>query len=69
MFAYARKTTAQRRANPGDDLWSTVANAEVDGERLSDGDLDRFFQLLVIAGNDTTRNLLANTMLTLSAAP
>src|SRR6266516_383926 len=42
---------------------------EVDGERLSDDDLDRFFQLLVIAGNDTTRNLIANTLLTLSSHP
>ncbi|HEY5853595.1 MAG TPA: cytochrome P450, partial [Aldersonia sp.] len=69
MFAYARAATKERRKNPTGDLWSTVVNAEVDGERLSDGDLDRFFQLLVIAGNDTTRNLLANTMLTLSQHP
>jgi len=69
MFAYARVATEERRKNPTDDLWSTVVNAEVDGEHLSDGELDRFFQLLVIAGNDTTRNLLANTMLTLSQHP
>lgn len=66
MFAYAREVTEERRARPTDDLWSTVANAEVDGEMLTPDDLDRFFQLLVIAGNDTTRNLIANTMLTLS---
>src|SRR5438067_494972 len=41
----------------------------VAGDRLSDDDLDRFFQLLVIAGNDTTRNLLSNTLLTLSQHP
>jgi cytochrome P450/NADPH-cytochrome P450 reductase len=69
MFAYARTATEERRKNPTDDLWSTVVNAEVDGEHLSDAELDRFFQLLVIAGNDTTRNLLANTMLTLSQHP
>ncbi|MFW6867009.1 cytochrome P450 [Nocardioides sp. CPCC 206347] len=69
MFAYCRAATTQRRTNPTADLWSTVVNAEVDGEYLSDGELDRFFQLLVIAGNDTTRNLLANTMLTLSQHP
>ncbi|TMD91915.1 MAG: cytochrome P450 [Chloroflexi bacterium] len=66
MFAYARARTREKRANPADDIWSTIANAEVDGDRLSDDDLDRFFQLLVIAGNDTTRNLIANTLLTLS---
>src|SRR5207244_3917662 len=69
MFAYCRAATEQRRTNPTGDLWSTVVNAEVDGERLSDDELDRFFQLLVIAGNDTTRNLLANTMLSLSQHP
>ncbi len=69
MFAYCRAATAERRKRPTADLWSTVVNAEVDGEHLSDDDLDRFFQLLVIAGNDTTRNLLANTMLTLSEHP
>ena len=69
MFAYAREVTRERRARPTDDLWSTVANAEVDGEMLTPDDLDRFFQLLVIAGNDTTRNLIANTMLTLSRHP
>jgi cytochrome P450 / NADPH-cytochrome P450 reductase len=69
MFAYAREATEQRRKKPTDDLWSTIVNAEVDGEHLSDGELDRFFQLLCIAGNDTTRNLLANTMLTLSRHP
>src|SRR6266536_1350982 len=69
MFAYARAKTAEKRAAPGDDLWSVVVNAEVDGERLSEGDLDRFFQLLMIAGNDTTRNLIANALLTLSEHP
>lgn len=69
MFAYAREATKQRRQNPTGDLWSTVVNAEVEGKHLSDDELDRFFQLLVIAGNDTTRNLLANTMLTLFQHP
>ncbi|GAB90835.1 cytochrome P450 [Gordonia rhizosphera] len=59
MFEYARAQTAAKRANPTNDVWSTVVNAEVDGERLSDDDLDRFFQLLMIAGNETTRNLIA----------
>lgn len=69
MFAYARARTREKRAHPGDDVWSMVVNAEIDGEQLSEGDLDRFFQLLVIAGNDTTRNLIANTLLTLSDHP
>src|SRR6266496_2561467 len=69
MFSYGRERTKEKRANPTGDVWSTIVNAEVDGDRLSDDDLDRFFQLLVTAGNDTTRNLLSNTLLTLSEHP
>jgi cytochrome P450 len=58
LFAYAADLTKQKRTHPGDDVWSMVVNAEVDGERLDDEALRRFFQLLVIAGNETTRNLL-----------
>src|SRR5205085_5249336 len=69
MFAYGRERTAEKRANPTGDVWSTIVNAEVDGDRLSDDDLDRFFQLLVIAGNDTTRNLLTGFIYQLSEHP
>jgi cytochrome P450/NADPH-cytochrome P450 reductase len=69
MFAYARRQTERKRENPTDDVWSTVVNAEVDGERLSAGDLDRFFQLLMIAGNETTRNLIAGGLTLLDAHP
>lgn len=69
LFAYAHRLTQQKRTTPTDDVWSMVVNAEVDGERLSDDDLDRFFQLLVIAGNETTRNLLNGFVLTMSEHP
>ncbi|SEA59972.1 MULTISPECIES: cytochrome P450 [unclassified Mycobacterium] len=69
LFAYAEELTAQKRANPGEDLWSTVVNAEVDGERLDDESLRRFFQLLVIAGNETTRNLLTGFVLLMAQHP
>lgn len=69
LFAYAAELTTRKRANPGDDVWSMVVNAEVDGERLSNDELDRFFQLLVIAGNETTRNLINGVILTLSQHP
>lgn len=69
LFAYAHDLTKQKRANPTEDVWSMIVNAEVDGERLSDDDLDRFFQLLVIAGNETTRNLLNGFVLTMSQNP
>lgn len=69
MFAYAAEQTRAKREHPTGDIWSTIVNAEVDGERLSTEDLNRFFQLLVIAGNETTRNLLTGAVLTLGDHP
>ena len=51
---------ASRRENPTDDLTSALVNTEVDGERLSDTELGSFFILLVVAGNETTRNAIAH---------
>jgi cytochrome P450 len=69
LFMYAANLTKEKRANPTGDVWSMIVNAEVDGERLDNDDLDRFFQLLVIAGNETTRNLLNAFVLTMSEHP
>ena len=49
-----------RRQNPTDDLTSLLINAEVDGEKLSPEDLASFFILLVVAGNETTRNAISH---------
>jgi methyl-branched lipid omega-hydroxylase len=51
---------ASRRANPTDDLTSALVNASVDGESLTDQELGSFFILLVVAGNETTRNAIAH---------
>ena len=51
-----------RRANLGDDLISVLSTCEVEGERLSELEIDLFFMLLTVAGNETTRNLTANGM-------
>ena len=59
MLAYAQRVADDKRAHPGDDIMSTLVQAEVDGDRLTDGELQWFFLLLVNAGGDTTRNLLA----------
>ena len=45
-----------KRGTDSDDLTTMLVNAEVDGERLSSGDIASFFILLVVAGNETTRN-------------
>jgi cytochrome P450 len=50
----------ERRRNPGDDLISALVNADVEGERLSVRELGAFFDLLLVAGNETTRNTLAH---------
>jgi cytochrome P450 len=60
---------AEKRANPADDLASTLLHAEVDGRRLSDMEFNLFFLLLVNAGGDTTRNLVAGGMEVLFAHP
>jgi cholest-4-en-3-one 26-monooxygenase len=69
LFRYANDLAAEKRAHPGDDLVSTLLAAEVDGERLSDLEFDLFFELLAVAGNETTRNLISHGMLALAENP
>jgi methyl-branched lipid omega-hydroxylase len=54
-----RDLAAHRAANPRDDVTSALVNAEIDGERLTPEELASFFILLVIAGNETTRNAIS----------
>jgi cytochrome P450 len=65
MMTYASELRAAKAARPGADLASALVAAEVDGERLSDLEFNLFFMLLINAGGDTTRNLVAGGMLTL----
>jgi cytochrome P450 len=69
MYAYADELTAAKRANPGDDLISILTEAEIDGDRLSQMDIDVFFLLLAIGGNETTRNLISHGVLALAEHP
>jgi cholest-4-en-3-one 26-monooxygenase len=62
LFAYAQSLAEERRAQPRDDIMSTLLQAEVDGDRLSELELNLFFLLLAVAGNETTRNLTAHGM-------
>ena len=59
MLNYANEVARAKREKPGDDIASTLVQAEVDGDRLTDAELNWFFLLLVNAGGDTTRNLVA----------
>lgn len=51
-----RELAEARLAEPTDDVTSALVNAEIDGERLTPDELASFFVLLVVAGNETTRN-------------
>ena len=58
-----------RRANPGDDLMTSIVNAEVDGHRLTDEEIGAFLILLASAGNDTTKQTTTHAMMALADNP
>jgi cytochrome P450 len=60
---------ADRREHPGDDLFSSLVNAEVDGDRLADADIAAFFVLLAVAANDTTRQTTSHALKALTDFP
>ncbi|CAJ1582709.1 cytochrome P450 [[Mycobacterium] wendilense] len=67
--AFAHELAEARRREPRDDLTSSLVHAEVDGERLTSAEVASFFILLVVAGNETTRNAISHGMLALSRYP
>jgi len=69
LFEYFQKLIAARRDHPRDDMLSVLASAEIDEHRLTDEDLLNFAFLLLVAGNETTRNLIALGTLALIAHP
>lgn len=69
LYEYFLQLIAARRRHPRDDMLSVLAGAEVDGEQLTDDDLLNFAFLLLVAGNETTRNLIALGTLALIAHP
>ena len=70
MFAYCGELVEHRRRHGlTDDILSALLTAEVDGENLNRDQLNEFFLLLAIAGNETTRNTLSHGILALSEHP
>ncbi|HET7664557.1 MAG TPA: cytochrome P450, partial [Mycobacterium sp.] len=67
--AYAIALAEDRRANPRDDLTTALVQAEVNGERLTSAEVASFFILLVVAGNETTRNAISHGVLALTRYP
>lgn len=62
LYAYASQLYGKKRVNPHEDLMSVLTDVEVEGEKLSDLELELFFLLLTVAGNETTRNLISGAM-------
>ena len=58
--AYFRAMIAKRRSAPRDDIISLLAHAEDGGERLSEREMLNLLRLILIAGNETTANLIGN---------
>jgi cholest-4-en-3-one 26-monooxygenase len=63
LFGHFAEMARARRAKPTDDIVSVVANARIDGEPLPERELLSFYFLLVVAGNETTRNAMTGGLL------
>ncbi|WP_041254115.1 cytochrome P450 [Frankia sp. EAN1pec] len=62
FFTYFQALTADRRANPTDDLASVIANATIDGEPIGELEAIGYYVLIATAGHDTTSSALAGGM-------
>jgi cytochrome P450 len=69
MTDFFRSLLEERRKAPGDDLVSVLLESEVDGERLDEVDILAFCFLLVLAGNETTRNAISGGLWALCEYP
>lgn len=63
IMTYAGELARQRRARPGDDIATQLLQPDEDGRFLSDEEFQLFFLVLIIAGNETTRNATSGGML------
>jgi cholest-4-en-3-one 26-monooxygenase len=69
VWMYSQAMGDQRRGKTGDDLLTILVNAEIDGEKLTEMEVNSFFLLLCVAGNETTRNTISGGMLALMENP
>jgi cytochrome P450 len=69
LAAVMERMAAERVEHPTDDLTTALVRSEVDGERLTSAELASFFILLLVAGNETTRNAITQGVLALSEWP
>ncbi|WP_457950053.1 cytochrome P450 [Pseudarthrobacter sp. alpha12b] len=69
MIEYFLALIDQRRSRPGSDLISSLLSHEIDGQKLTVPELLGFCSLLLVAGNETTTNLIGNAVLCLAESP
>ncbi len=69
IYALCDTVAEDRRANPRDDLMTALVEAELDGEKLDNAELNLFFISLIVAGNETTRNLLNHSLVAIVEHP
>ncbi|MGH9090229.1 MAG: cytochrome P450 [Acidimicrobiales bacterium] len=69
MWTYLLEVATERRGEPRDDVVSALATATPDGDALSDAELSMFLVQLLVAGNETTRNLLSGGLAALAGRP
>ena len=69
MVGYLLAAAAERRSHPGEDIISALGAAEVDGDRLSDDELAMFLVQLLVAGNETTRNMMSGGLVAFADTP
>lgn len=69
LFNYILELCQQRRTEPRDDVLTQLVHAELDGQRLADHEIFLFFLLLIVAGNETTRNATSGGLLALTENP
>ena len=69
IYAFCEAIATDRRLNNRDDIMTALVNAEIDGDRLTSDEINMFFVTLVVAGNETTRNLIAHSLQALLERP
>jgi cholest-4-en-3-one 26-monooxygenase len=66
LITYAMKMAEERAKNPTDDIVTTLIEADIEGEKLSDDEFGFFVVMLAVAGNETTRNSITHGMIAFS---
>jgi cholest-4-en-3-one 26-monooxygenase len=69
VLAYAMQMADVKATNPGDDIVTTLVQADINGEKLSDAEFGFFVLTLAVAGNETTRHSITQGMMAFNVHP